>query len=37
MYLFKKVKGIDGSAEKLDNEKGEEQITMGRARRKHVG
>ena len=31
------VKGRDGSAEELDRETGEEQITMGKSRRKDGG
>ena len=31
------VKGRDGSAEELDRETGEEQITVGRTRRKDGG
>ena len=31
------VKGIDGRAEELDRETGEEQITVGRTRRKDGG
>ena len=31
------VKGIDGSAEELDRETGEEQITVGRTSRKDGG